>query len=163
MKLTSKERVFLANQFKILEALYPDEAYIYERHRTALECGYTLQYGWITEWFSEELSEAECQEVWDILEMYRSLKFAYNRLTNKNEITEEEIRFQGFDENEEARLMGYADYIIRDLGRYNELSGIDLNAHRPCLERYRKMLAEWNRSADKYNLEKDDILRIISV
>ncbi|MBW1709657.1 MAG: YfbU family protein [Deltaproteobacteria bacterium] len=163
MELTLKEKVFLANQFKILESLYPDEAYIYERHRNALEFGYTLQYDLITEWFSEELSEAACQEVWDILEMHRSLKFAFDRLEDKGEIAEEQILFQGFDGNREAKLMGYADYIINDLGRYSELNRVDLNSHKPCVERYRKMLAEWNQCKDKHFLKQDEILRIISV
>jgi uncharacterized protein YfbU (UPF0304 family) len=31
------------------------------------------------------------------------------------------------------------------------------------LDRYRRMLAEWNRSADQNNLTKEELMRITSV
>lgn len=39
MKLSKLERLILANQFKILEALYPDDAESYENNRKAIEEG----------------------------------------------------------------------------------------------------------------------------
>lgn len=40
--LSLKERLFLVNQFRILEALYPDEAEYYAIQREAVSAGYTL-------------------------------------------------------------------------------------------------------------------------
>ena len=44
IKFTRVERLLLANQYKILERLDPDEADYYTRHRIALERGYEGDY-----------------------------------------------------------------------------------------------------------------------
>ncbi len=44
MKLTRTERWILSNQYRILEALYPDERGSLEKARIALESGYELEY-----------------------------------------------------------------------------------------------------------------------
>ncbi len=94
--------------------------------------------------------------------MYRSLKFSYDSLADKAEISKEQVRFQGFDGNGESQLMGYVNYIINDLGRYKELSDNDLNAGKPRLELYRKMLSRWAKCKDKSKLSKNDLLKIVS-
>ena len=46
VKLTRVERYILSNQFRILEALYPDEASHFATTREALEHGYEILYDW---------------------------------------------------------------------------------------------------------------------
>jgi uncharacterized protein YfbU (UPF0304 family) len=94
--------------------------------------------------------------------MYRFLKSSYNHLPDKEGIDEGQLNFCGFDGNNESKLMGYAIYIVKDLGRYNEFKDADLNSHMPMLAKYRRMLSEWEKSQDNHNLTKQDILRIIS-
>ena len=45
-KLSRLDRLFLSNQLRILEALYPEEANDLARRREALECGYEMLYDW---------------------------------------------------------------------------------------------------------------------
>lgn len=165
MDLSLKERLIISNQLKILEKLYPDEAEYYAQHRKAIENGYKLHYSWLTEYFFDEMSEEECSEVLDILEMYRAITLSYNELKDKSGIEENEIRFRGFDGNDETRQFSYANYFIIDLGRYNELRyGAEhpgFNSHCSMLDKYRRMLSEWQKCSDKQNLSNDDIKRIL--
>jgi uncharacterized protein YfbU (UPF0304 family) len=48
MELTLKDRLVLANQYRILAALYPGEAAHFEKCREAVENGYALDYGELT-------------------------------------------------------------------------------------------------------------------
>jgi uncharacterized protein YfbU (UPF0304 family) len=45
IQLTKKERLLLANQNRILAALYPNKVEQYNQLATALECGYPFFYG----------------------------------------------------------------------------------------------------------------------
>lgn len=165
MDLTKIERLIIANQFKILEKLYPEEAEYYAKNRKALENGYKLHYQWIIENIYDEMSEDECQEVVDILNMYRSLTFSYQKLSDKSGIDESEIKFPGFDGNNETRQYSYTNYFIMDLERFDELRGgseyADFNSHSEMLDRYRRMLNEWKKYDDRHNLSRDAIISIV--
>lgn len=167
MELSRKERLFLSNQLKILEKLYPKEADYYEKHRKAVEQGYSLHYDWITENLREEMSEEECREVLDILDMYRALTFSYRDLDDKSNLPEWKIEFPGFDGNNEPKQMKYTEYFINDLNRFSELRDDsdfpDYNSHSPMLEKYRRMLSKWNEFDQKQNLSKDEIIEILEV
>lgn len=164
MQLSRTERWMLANQYKILEALYPDEAAYYEKSRTALERGYEMEYPWLCEHIYEEtLSVEECREVLDILEMFSNLKYSYEKLQDKSGIDEYRISFSGFDGNNEGAYLDYADHYCNreDDIRYPELGfPKDLNSHAPLLGGYRRMLEEWRTSKDKLHLSKTEIIRI---
>ena len=78
MKFSRKERIILCNQYLILEKLYPEDAEDYAQTRKALEHGYALHYSDLAEnIYEDELSEQECQEVLDILNMYSFVTSAY--------------------------------------------------------------------------------------
>src|SRR3546814_16599785 len=76
-KLSRKERLFLSNQMRILEALYPEEAQYISTQRVAVERGYEFLYDF--ELMShiyegdDTLSSDEAKEVWDTLEMFGAL------------------------------------------------------------------------------------------
>ncbi|MCK5270228.1 MAG: YfbU family protein [Sedimentisphaerales bacterium] len=156
MDLSKKERLIIVNQLKILEKLYPEEAKEYSNHRKAIEQGYKLHYSWLTEWLYDEMSEDECKEVLSILEMYRAITSSYRSAEDKQGLEESEIKFPGFDGNEESNQFGYTLYFIVDLGRYDELRGDaeypDFNSHRPKLKKYKKMLEIWNKYENKHSL-----------
>ena len=58
--LSRHERLFLYNQYKILEALYPGEAEYYSVKREALEYGYEIEYDLDTmEFISKEVMTRE--------------------------------------------------------------------------------------------------------
>lgn len=164
MILDRTQRWILANQYHILAALYPEDADHYIASREALERGYELHYELISEHVYDEpdtMTAAECREVIDILDMFASLRSAYGKLEDKSGIDEKAIRFPGFDGNHETKWLGYARYYVTWGGdRYRDLHKNDFNSHRPTLDTYRRMLAEWEKSQDKHSLTKDDIVRI---
>lgn len=166
MDLSVVERLLIANQFRILEKLYPDEADYYSSNRKVLERGYKLHYGEIFESFYEEMSERECKEVIDILDMYRAITFSYRDLSDKDEIREEEIRFYGFDGNNEIRQYLYAKFFILELDRFNELTygqkNPELNSHSQRIDKYKKMLIVWNSFNNSHSLTALQIKAILA-
>lgn len=147
MQLSKKERLVLINQFLILEKLYPDEADEFERYRTALEQGYALHYDWIVESVWDDLPEEECKRVLNALDVYRAITFSYTSLQDKAGLADSDVRFVGFDGNNESHYMAYVRYFVVDLGRYEEIRKgqeyPDFNSHTPMLETYDRMHALW--------------------
>lgn len=162
MKLDKMQRVMLSNQLKILEALYPDEAKFLAQKRTAIEEGYALHYKDVAEaFYDEELSEEECTFVLDVLDMYRSITFSYRHLKDEAvvpgeefSVSEKDIRFKGFDGNNEGQYMAYCRYFVEDLGRFQELvddHGFqDFNSHTPMIETYQNRLAKFQLLRDEF-------------
>jgi uncharacterized protein YfbU (UPF0304 family) len=167
MNLTTTERWILSNQLRILEALYPDEARFLHQDREAIERGYELHYDMAAQHIyidKQTMTSAECEEVINILNMFRMIKRAYDALDDKSGIEEWATRFDGFDGNDEPKQMAYARYYCSlDGGKFAELDrGDDFNSHSPTLDAYRRMLGEWQNSEDRYHLTKDDLVRITS-
>lgn len=155
MELSKLERLKLVNQYLILEKLYPEEADYFANHRKAVQEGYKLHYKWIFENIDKEMSEEECREVLDILEMYRAITWSYMDIKGVKEISEYKYMFPGFDGNNEPEQLSYASYFIFDLERYQELlygkEYASLNSHAPKLEQYRRMLEIWKSYGGKTN------------
>ena len=156
------KRYELINQLLILEKLYPDEADYYAKNRKALEYGFELQYSWLTENLSEGLTAEECKEVLDIMDMYRSITFSWTHLNPKENIPDN-IKFKGFDGNNESALRSYVQYFIMDLERFDELkygqSFPSFNSHTRMIERYQHQLRIW-RNFD-YELTEEQIALIL--
>jgi uncharacterized protein YfbU (UPF0304 family) len=165
MRLDKKERLILANQYKILEKLYPDEAEEYANCRKALEYGFSLNYGWLARLIFDEMTEDKCQEVIDILNMYRAITFSYRDIDDKSDIDTQWVKFQGFDGNEETDQYSYAVYFISDLKRFDELTYDlempDLNSHCPVLDDYRAMLAFWKSKGTPNAMNKDMLIELL--
>ncbi|MBI5217218.1 MAG: YfbU family protein [Ignavibacteriae bacterium] len=168
MKLTLTERLILANQYLILEALYPQEADYYIKAREAIEYGYELEYDNLSENLNKGnnvMTKEECLEVIDILTMFDTLKISFERLSDKSGIEQSQIEFLGFDGNNEIKQMAYAQYFCTGtIPRFTNLNrGDNFNSHMPTLSRYRAMLIEWKKLPRDRNLTKDEILKITSV
>ncbi len=87
-------------------------------------------------------------EVVDFLDMWRFIESGYGRLSKaakKRVATEvkysmgEHVEFYGFDGNYESEHLNIAAFMIKDLDRFREFQGRELNSHAPTLERYRSM------------------------
>jgi uncharacterized protein len=164
LTFTPAERLILANQYRILEHLFPHVA-AYGEARNALERGYVRHYNRAAPWLSDdELTESEATEVLQILEMYSTLKLLFKQLPDTAGIDAERIEFPGFSGNEESKQLGYTRFYCElDGRRYSELSRRDyFDSHYPMLGTYRAMLKEWLSSKNRHRLTKDDIIRIIS-
>jgi hypothetical protein len=162
LELTPAERVLLANQFRILEALYYSEkADSSKRHREILEGGYSMHYSDFAPWLDREMNDAECNEVYDILSMFSNLFNSYQSLKGKSGIEGPPNKFWGFDRNTETNYYGFANYLINTCGQFAELkdSGDRLNSHGPYLPVYRRMLVQW-RPVKKPQLTKEEIKAI---
>src|SRR3989344_5648187 len=123
MKLSKVERWMLANQYRILEALYPKEAKSLERCREILEDGYELEYSQISQHIYKDedtLSESECREVIEILAMFDELGYWYGQLKGKKGIEKSDILFSGFDGNDtqEVKYLSYARFLCEGQERF---------------------------------------------
>jgi uncharacterized protein len=165
MNLTRLEHFTLANQFKILAKLYPQEADFYVQHQKIMEDGYSYHYDDCMENISgDELSEEQCKEVLDILEMHSNLIISWGKLKDKAGITEEDVRFRGFDGNNESHYMGYASFFLNDMNRYDELphGAAKLNSHMATLWRYSAMLQKWRElGKENHSLTAEQIRSIL--
>ncbi|MCY4184837.1 MAG: YfbU family protein [Rhodobacteraceae bacterium] len=73
--------MLLANQYKILEKLCPDEAESYSVLREALEEGYEIEYNLNAEYISKDvMTREESLKVKDTLEMFDSIKASAENL-----------------------------------------------------------------------------------
>jgi uncharacterized protein len=170
MRLSREQRWIFANQYLILEHLHPDQADYYARAREVLESGYELNYGWIAEHiFEQTMTEEQCSEVINILDMFTALERSYDELAEKPNVEEQDIRFHGFDGNHETDQMSYARFLIEKEHKFSSLAdagslGDNLNSHMPVLDTYRRMLAMWQQLplAQRYQLAADDIARIVA-
>lgn len=145
MELTPKERLFLVNQYRILEALYPDEAEDFRNRAEAARRGYEAWYG--DDWIDPDpTSNAEVRETGDIMTMNTVMQATVNRLGDECEIDLQDVRFPGFSGNDEGHF-GYATYLVDHLGRFShlELGDDGLNSHFPMLDQYRPQLEVWYR------------------
>lgn len=168
MKLSKIERLILSNQFRILEALYPDDTEYFKSKEKALNEGFELHYDDLSEELSNDvLSEDDCREVLDILDMYRALTFSYESLEDKSGIDPYYLKFRGFDLNDEyeCKRLSYVNYFINDLHRFEELKYgqkyTDFNSHSEMMEIYKKMLTRWESLDKNYNLSKQKIIEIL--
>ncbi|MHA2790231.1 YfbU family protein (plasmid) [Corynebacterium sp. S7] len=157
---TAVERQTLILGYQILLATrgdLPEELYDPEYFRNvvkALQYGYAGEYPRIFAGTDEELSYDECRLVWDILDMFRVIKYSIRDLGDngweRTEVIEAEHygSFQGFDFqiNLESKLAGYVDFLV-STGRWEEQKSVveanGGNSHREMLPTYRSMLAEF--------------------
>jgi uncharacterized protein YfbU (UPF0304 family) len=127
----------------------------------SVESGYEGAYGWYTHVSSNDdmLTEEGVMEVLEILDMYRMLDVAYGKHEDKAGINPDGIKFHGFDGSHDKQY-GFCHLLAREK-KYPELLGEGgLNSHSTVLPTYRRKVAAWNWSADKYHLTKEDIIRI---
>lgn len=170
MKLTKVERWMLANQYRILEALYPKEKKSLQRCQEILEHGFEYEYSEISKHIYKDedaLSEQECREVIEILTMFNELGYWYGQLKDKKGIDKNDILFSGFDGNDtqEVKYLSYARFVCEAEDKpfaHAVKKPTDLyNSHFPALEVYRRMMEEWKKSKEKRQLTKEDIVRIV--
>lgn len=104
-----------------------------------------------------------CEEVREILLMHRVLSNSVKDHRQKLDYTEDDIRFSGFDGNEETEHFSYANFVLGSLGQFKESAcdnGCE-NTHWPILGAYRAMLTEWGKCKDKLHPTPTELERII--
>lgn len=170
VKLNKVERAQFIYLLKILKN-QGDEDYDYDNMIKALEYGFELHYSDVFEClFDEELPADKCREVLDILEMYRGIIYSYNNLKREGQLEklkDEDVRFKGFDGNNETKQMSYTDYFIKDLDRYAEIEELShgyYNSHCQMLPKYHAMLAKWDEYKalpNRYMMNEQQIIDLL--
>jgi len=162
--LSRVERWILSNQFAILAEVKSDAADTYLTMQEIVENGYEWEYGNITEYIYDDrftMRRDESLEVIYILDMFRTLGLAYDDLEDKSGIQRHKVQFSGFDGNNETKFMAYTRFLVERQNKFEEvIHNKKYNSHSPMLIRYRRMLEAWENSSDKYNLSKEDLIRI---
>jgi len=172
VNLSRTERLLLANQYKILEAVSEDdydEKY-YARCREIVERGYEGEYEHIADnvW-PDTMTAEECREVVDTLAMYDMLQVSYGNLSadEQGTIDKYKVQFHGYDGNNEPEFMMYTEFFCKDdPPRFEEVvaSG-QFNSHAPMRGRYEAMLAAFEKVPKdrRYGqMTKDDIVAVTS-
>lgn len=166
IQLSRTERWMLWNQFEILAQVKPDEADTYLTMKEIVENGYEWEYGNITEYIYDDrytMRHDESLEVINILDMFSFLGYGYADLEDRSGINPVKIKFSGFDGNNETKYMAYTYFLIERQKKFENLRNSNgYNSHTPMLSRYRRMVEAWQDSSNKYDLSKEDLIRITS-
>lgn len=166
-ELTEKERLSYILQLEILEKLSPEE-HRYTELKEALINGFTYHYNDLVNFFLDknELSIEESRLVLDILKMYRGLIFSATKLGWENM---GKVTFLGFDGNDsiEAKMCNYVQYLIEELGRYDEIrkfSNSDYNSHSEMLPKYQRMLLAFKKIPQlrQCSMNEDELNQILN-
>ena len=117
--LTPVERLQLINQFRILGKLYPEYAKDYAESRDIIAHGYTIEYEEVFSEVFEEMDIEECKYVYDVLNLHRNLIQSFDALTDKKGLTLDDVRFRGFDGNNESKRWAFAEHLQKQ-GKWKE-------------------------------------------
>lgn len=87
-------------------------------------------------------------EVLEILEMWYFIESGYatlseadkTRVENEAEPFGKDVRFHGFDGNNETEQLGIMDFLVNRMERFDIFKGRSFNSHMPSVETYRRML-----------------------
>jgi uncharacterized protein YfbU (UPF0304 family) len=166
VQLSLTERLILANQYRIMELIDPENAEGHALKQDALRSGYGLDIDDLVSEFAEgedAFTAEECREVFDILDTFRALHRAYDALEDKSGIDEDDIRSEGFDANHEKQYH-YAHH-LRQQDKWEELMPHGaINSRHLTMDRYRPMAAAWKQipSNRRHRLTKEDIQQIVA-
>jgi len=120
----------------------------------------------------EETPESVVSEVGNYLDMWAFLEEGYESLSDPDRekvATEAEpfgtdVKFRGFDGNNETTHMGVARFLINDLGRFSRFAERDLNSHAPSIDGYQRMHLVFEpirRTLTNRKLGADEIIQIL--
>ncbi|BCH07384.1 hypothetical protein MesoLj131c_16420 [Mesorhizobium sp. 131-3-5] len=142
------ERLILSNQYTILQKLDPKGGW--DRAAKIVQDGLAGEYGSLTDYIFDGLSEAECRYVNDVMNMYDALQRPY---VDAKKPIPPEASFPGFDGNNETKFMGYARF-LRDDDRWKfvKVTNANLNSHFPTASFYGPKLEAWDKLGRPYPL-----------
>lgn len=162
MKLTKIERLILWNQLEIMKRL-DGKTDAWDARQQVLENGYEGEYGEIAGHISDGgLNEDECAEMYVILDMAQAIQLCLGTRETPlpSGASEHQLRFRGFDGNNEGRHMGYARYLKRT-GRFEDLEVPgDLNSHSRTLPKLRAQVAVWKSLGEPRDLTDEHLVAL---
>lgn len=157
MKFTDTERLILANQYEILGKLHNDNYY--------LDLAENLRDG--HEWIYDQkihvspiFSEEESDFVAAILELYEALQDSFDALADKGSLTENSVKFPGFDGNNEGDYMGFFSALVKN-GQFAHVKA-NTNSHMKKINTYKRMLSKWEALEKKHILSLEEIENVLA-
>lgn len=159
--LNDKERFTLAMQFEILDVLKPNNGY--GDYAQSLQNGHKWLYDDIFTVMCENLPDEKARYVLDVLSLYSDMKYSFEHMDNKAGIEECEVRFPGFDGNNETDLLSFAEDLLKYHHYESVLQDRDLNSHSQTTEIYQRMLTKWRElGSPRAPLPKETIQDILA-
>ncbi|MCK3658118.1 hypothetical protein A4G18_05175 [Pasteurellaceae bacterium Pebbles2] len=163
MEMTSTQRLILANQYKLMGLLEPENAQKYARLEAIVKGGFSRELKELDSEFTN-ISLEECQTVLDTLEMFKALQVSYNNLDDKSGVTEHRLQFTGYCAVREKKYLSYLRFITGVEGKYEEFMrckhGCD--SQTPMWDKYTKMLDVWRTCPHGYHLSIQEIQNILN-
>ncbi len=158
MQVSDSERLILMMLSEIHESLKIksglDPKFIKEALYSGNTWGLNWKYSGLLGSGSVEENPPVVKEVVDILDMWSCIEHSYDRFTEQEKMAIEaesgaigrDVKYEGFDGNNEHEHMNVASFLIKDLERFQTFKDrADLNSHFPVLETYRRMSAQFLR------------------
>lgn len=165
MEMTNAQRLILSNQYHLMSQMDPENSAKYQRLQTIVERGYELQMRELNKEFGC-LSEVECREIIDIMEMYHAMQESNKMLTDseRQDVDQRRLQFLGFDIATEAQAVNYVRFLVDSEGLYPQFDKADhhFNSHVPMLEKYRRMLTTWRNCPRQYHLCATELSQIFN-
>ena len=167
MKLSLKDRLILANQYRILEHVDTTGSNQYGLFAEILERGYTNLYSELTQTLWDDMDISISESVFEILNLYREIE-GYKKANPQDTkvCNHASADLPGFDGNHEGEHRSFALFLVRQMGKYQEqvpiMKRTKLNSHTPMLGRYARMLTVWDRMGNKNSLSHDEVLAILN-
>jgi len=161
MELTDAERLILSNQYQLLAKLEDDDHYALMAE--TLRRGYKWLYDeYLEQSLWPNVDDDKAEFVVDVLDIYSAMKSSYGELEDKSGIEAREVEFPGFDGNNEADLMGFANFLLKH-GRFDDvLNKGGNNSHMPTVEIYGRMLQAWRDMGEPtYPYSKEQIRQLL--
>ena len=165
MEMTNAQRLILSNQYYLMSQMDPENSAKYQRLQTIVERGYELQMRELNKEFGC-LTEAECREIIDIMEMYHAMQESNKMLVDeeRKEVDQRRLQFLGFDIASEAQIVHYVRFLTDSEGLYPQFDKADhhFNSQMPMLDKYRRMLTTWRNCPRQYHLCATELSQIFN-
>lgn len=114
---------------------------------------------------SEDTPEEVASEVAAIMGMCGFLEYSLSQLDSsersKVSHTGEKV-FRGFDGNNETDHYGVSETFVRDMNRFDEFRGREMNSHMPMLDKYRRMLSVYDATSTASALNADQLEAVLT-
>src|SRR5699024_5282822 len=94
-----------------------------------------------------------------ILELYRVIQNSFDDLSDKGSLTEDRVKFPGFDGNNEGEYKRFFSALVEN-DQFAQVKA-NTNSHMRKVSTYKNMLDKWEYLGKGYTLSLDDIETIL--
>jgi uncharacterized protein len=160
IKLTDAERLILSNQYEILGELNDDEGC--RRKAEQLRNGHEWLYGDFQS-VAPPMSSEDAEYVLEVLGMFSDLSASYDKLPDKSGIEAHDVRFVGFDGNNESEFYSFSAALTENGNFTDTIGKTAKNSHMPTTELYRRLLKKYRElGSPRYPIPKTQIAQIVA-